>query len=227
MHAPPCMCTRVLLCTCMCTRMLAHVQRTEQSHAEADLQFSRVMLRENIPVHPCPLGCGCGSSHPCPTVPSSLTAGICLSKNSPQRQLWAGRGCAPALPQDGDTPPPRGHPCIPLGPGRHSEGMAGWGAPAQSAGGMGTPFPGCWGRAHPCQRPEMGAPKGQYPASPLPGVRHPPPSSPGPLHSPLQPAPMIDAWQSPETTQQVFKNINYNKLRFYIANKGSFIGFIA
>lgn len=165
--------------TCVC----AHTVLSRTRQRQTCNSHGWCYPRKNAPVWLCPVGCRHGNSHPCPTIPSSLTAGICLCKNSPWWQLQVRGLCAAAchgartnhprrraaLPQDREAP--GGIPAFPSLPGslpgaRGAQRMglqAGGGAPVQSPGGMGTPFPGCQGRVHSCHSPEVGAPEGLCP----------------------------------------------------------------
>lgn len=219
--------------TCVC----AHTVLSRTRQRQTCNSHGWCYPRKNAPVWLCPVGCRHGNSHPCPTIPSSLTAGICLCKNSPWWQLQVRGLCAAAchgartnhprrraaLPQDREAP--GGIPAFPSLPGslpgaRGAQRMGlqagGGGGPSAESRRNGNPLPrlpgqsplvpqprgGCTRRSVPTHHPE-------HPTSPPPcRGQHPSPNRPGPLCSLPRPAPMTDAWQSPGTTRQVFKNIN-------------------
>lgn len=224
-------------CAWVCRHMRVCTRCAEQKQAETDLQLSRVVVsQEKCPSSALPGGMQAWELPPLPHHPF-LAHGWYLPLQEFTWVAAPGWGAlCRSVPWGSHEPPtaqgsspsglqgPWGHPCppfsarqLPWGEGGTMYGTAGLGgASVQSPGGMGTPFPGCQGRVHSCHSPEVDAPKGLHPCTtqstpcPPPPCRgqHPPPSRPGPLCSPPQPAPMTDAWQSPGTTQQVFKNIN-------------------
>lgn len=220
---------------CRHVRVCTHC--AEQNQAETDLQLSRVVLsQEKYPSLALPGGMQAWELPSLPHHPF-LAHGWYLSLQEFTSVAAPGQGAlCRSVPWGSHEPPtaqgssprgprgPRGHPCLPFsarqltwGEGGTAYGTAGWGGgPSAESRRNGNPLPrlpgqsplvpqprgGCTRRSVPTHHPE-------HPTSPPPcRGQHPSPNRPGPLCSLPRPAPMTDAWQSPGTTRQVFKNIN-------------------
>lgn len=223
-------------CARVCRHVRVCTHCAEQNQAETDLQLSRVVVsQEKCPSSALPGGMQAWElpslpHHPLlahgwylPLQEFTLVAApgqgaLCCSVPWGSHEPPTAQGSSPPGPRG-----PRGHPCPPFsarrltwGEGGTMYGTAGWGGPqcrvpeeweppsqaARAESTHATAQSGCTRRSVPTHHPKR-------PVSPPPRRgQHPPPNRPGPLCSLPRPAPMTDAWQSPGTTRQVFKNIN-------------------